>query len=194
MVLRNILVLASVVLLSACVGTKTDSWQSPELDGTGWVNYGWNAPALTDKKKYSDNIRLIDEAVRAAANSQLSRKGYKENPEAAQFRLDYRVGSEASVGQLASARNMSATEIAERQWQAPLAEYEVSSRFYTAPSLGYQTTSHLKLTILDVSTGKIVWEGLASRMSEHDGVDSSKTRSKIGNAVDKLMSGFPSVK
>jgi hypothetical protein len=174
---KLITVLLATALGAACVGIKVRPEQAAQFAASqqAWRSYRWQEPPL-------------DAAVRAHAERVLNARGYRQDPLAAQFEVDYRVGGETEVGLPGPA---SPNDFNEQLLAGPNAEYEVSSRFYTHRTLGYHEITHLRLTFFDVATQRIVWAATASRLVDNPQASTAKVGQIIGQAVDKMLADFP---
>lgn len=190
---RPFLAVSAALLVAACLGTKTRTWQGEEFAALqpGWLYYRWEGPPLTAEGKYQDNLMTIDHALRQEVDAALAKGGYQRDGQRAQFELDYRIGDESSVGQAGQSYPMSPREEFERTLAGPNAEYEVSSRFYTHHTLGYHQVSHLKLTVYDIGSSRIVWESSASKLVDDPTASAEKVGERIGSTARKLIGGFP---
>ena len=187
---KLITVLLATALGAACVGIKVRPEQAAQFAASqqAWRSYRWQEPPLDAATASSANLAAVDAAVRAHAERVLNALGYRQDPLAAQFEVDYRVGGETEVGLPGPA---SPNDFNEQLLAGPNAEYEVSSRFYTHRTLGYHEITHLRLTFFDVATQRIVWAATASRLVDNPQASTAKVGQIIGQAVDKMLADFP---
>lgn len=190
MKIKLVSVLLAAALAAACVGIKVRPEQAPEFARAhpGWQTYRWQEPPLDPASATSANLAVVDAAVRSHAEQVLASLGYRLDPLAPQFELDYRIGDETAVGLAGYA---SPTDFTEGMFAGPNSEYEVNSRFYTHRTLGYQEISHLRLTCFDVATQRIVWAATASRLVDDPQASAQKIDRVIGHAVHKMLADFP---
>ena len=186
---RLMLCLLLAVALVSCIGTRTQSWQSQQFDAlqADWRYYRWVDPPLPVAGDYQDHIQRIDQAVRAQLDAMLEQRGYQCDSQLAQFEVDYRIGDESVVGLPGP---LSPTDEPERIFAGPNAEYEVSSRFYTHRTLAYHEVSHLKLSLFDIASKRIVWQRSASKLVDDPGASADKVSADIAAATNKLFNSF----
>lgn len=187
---RLILCLLLAAVLVSCIGTRTQSWQSEQFSAlqSDWRYYRWVDPPLPVDGDYQDHVQRIDQAVRAQIDAMLGMRGYQHQAQRAQFEVDYRIGDESVVGLPGP---LSPTDEPERILAGPNAEYEVSTRFYTHRTLAYHEVSHLKLSLFDIATRRIVWQRSASKLVDDPGASAEKVSADIAAATKKLFKGFP---
>jgi hypothetical protein len=199
---RAILIGLAVVTLSltACFGAKIHFWQADEFTEfqRDWVYYRWEEPPVVDA--HSDDGQVLETAtsmvafdreLRKQVDERLQALGYRVSASQARFEVDYRVGNEAVVG--LAGPDPSARDAAERIFAGPNAEYEVSSKFYTHRTLGYHEISHLKLSLYDVASKRVVWESSASRLENDGQGDAQKMSNVIDRSVQKMLRDFPAM-
>lgn len=180
-----------VLLVAGCLSTRTETWQANQFEQlqASWRYYRWSSPPLPDRGD-DDAMPIIDRALRAQLDSTLAARGYLKDPGLAQFAVDYRVGGDAVVGLPGV---LSPTDVAERIFAGPNAEYEVSSQFYTHRTLGYHEFGHLKLSFYDIGSKRIVWESRASRLIDYPNADPARVAAGVTAATKKLLQDFPGV-
>ena len=197
--LMSICLTMLVLILTGCLGIKVRSWQADEFSRVqeAWRYYRWEDPALVQPRsgdsevlRTQSDMVAFDSALREHVDRRLRALGYQLSEHRAKFEVDYRVGNEALVG--LPGPDPSARDAAERIFAGPNAEYEVSSKFYTHPTLGYHEISHLKLSLYDIGSKRIVWESSASRLVDNPNADAAQIRSKVDQAVSRLLADFPS--
>ena len=179
-----------VLVLSGCLSTRTQTWQAEEFEQRqqGWHYYRWSSPPLPEGRAGAAMV-AIDRAVRAQGDATLAARGYRNDPSLAQFAVDYRIGGDSVVGLPGP---LSPTDEAERILAGPNAEYEVSSRFYTHRTLGYQEFGHLRLTVYDIGSKRIVWQSSASKLVDDPGASPARLAAQISDSTSKLLRQFPS--
>jgi hypothetical protein len=187
---RLVIYLPMTAVLVACIGTSMKSWQADQFVELqpGWYYYRWADPPLPATGQYQDHILSVDRAVREQLNLMLSARGYQQHQQRAQFEVDYRVGDESVVGLPGP---LSPTDEPERIFAGPNAEYEVSSRFYTHRTLAYHQVSHLRLSLYDIQTKRIVWESSASKLVDDPGASAAKVSDGIAKTTRKIFKDFP---
>lgn len=189
---RLIPVLCTTLLLGGCLGIKTSQWQATGFAAAqpGWQYYRWDDPPLSGDE-HGDGMVVVDSALRQQVDQSLAALGYREDPQRAQFELDYRVGDTAEAGQTGPSYPMGPREEFERVMAGPNAEYEVSSRFYTHQTLGYHQVSHLKLTIYDIASSRILWEASSSKLVDDPNASAQRVASQVAKATRKMLKPFP---
>ena len=187
---RLVICLLMAAALVACIGTRLQSWQSDQFAElqSGWHYYRWADPPLPAAGQYQDHILSVDRAVREQLKLMLSDRGYREHQQQAQFEVDYRVGDEPHVGLPGP---LSPTDEPERIFAGPNAEYEVSSRFYTHRTLAYHEVGHLRLSLYDIQTKRVVWEGSASKLVDDPDASAAKVADGIARTTRKIFRDFP---
>lgn len=178
-----------VLLVAACLSTRTQTWQADQFEQLhpGWLYYRW-ASAPLQGPDADDAMPVIDRALRAQLDSTLADLGYRQEPELAQFAVDYRIGGESVVGLPGP---LSPTDEAERIFAGPNAEYQVSSQFYTHRTLDYHEFSHLKLSVYDIGSKRIVWESSSSKLVDYPNANPARLAADVAAATRKLLQGFP---
>lgn len=178
-----------ILLVSGCLSTRTQTWQADDFERLqqGWRYYRWASPPLPDGEAGRSMV-AIDRALRAQLDATLAAHGYRMDPGLAHFAVDYRIGGESAVGLPGL---LSPTDEAERIMAGPNAEYEVSSRFYTHRTLGYQEFGHLKLSVYDIGSKRIVWESRASKLVDDPGDSPARLAAEVSDSTRKLLRRFP---
>ncbi len=178
-----------VLVLSGCVSTRTQTWQADEFEQRHqhWRYYRWSSSPLPEGQA-GEAMVAIDRAVRAQLDATLTERGYQRDSTLAQFAVDYRIGGDSAVGLPGP---LSPTDEAERILAGPNAEYEVSSRFYTHRTLGYQEFGHLKLSVYDIGSKRIVWQSSASKLVDDPGASPARLATEMSESTRKLLQQFP---
>ena len=179
------------VALAGCLSTRTQTWHADEFEQrqSEWRHYRWSSAPLAAGQAGA-RMLAVDQAVRAEVDAKLAARGYHRDPSQAQFAVDYRIGGDSQVGLTGP---LSPTDEAERIFAGPNAEYEVSSKFYTHRTLGYQEFGHLRLSVYDIASKRIVWQGSASKLVDDPGASPQRLAAEISNSTGKLLQSFPSV-
>jgi hypothetical protein len=187
---RHALWLLSALLLLGCIGTRIQSWQADEFARVQprWHYYRWADPPLAAPGNYQETMLSIDRAVRGQLDTLLAERGYVQHAQRAQFEVDYRLGDESVVGLPGP---LSPTDEPERILAGPNAQYQVSSRFYTHRTLDYHEVSHLRLTVYDIQSRRIVWQRSASKLVDNPSASAASVGDRAGKTTRKLLKGFP---
>ena len=101
-------ILATGLLVSACSGIETRPDATDTFAAGNYTFYTWRSEPLSNTASSQDAVYVMDPIVRAAVDRELRDKGYRLNPEKAQFSVDYLYATGMRMGQKGSeASNLS---------------------------------------------------------------------------------------
>ncbi len=91
-----------VPLLVACTGIQIDSAPLDRFKAGNFQSYSWRTPALKTSTGDTDALSIIDPALRAAVDRDLSAKGYRQVAADGDFIIDYQFRAALAQGELNS--------------------------------------------------------------------------------------------
>ena len=89
-------------LVIACTGIQIDSAPLDRFNQGNYQSYSWQTAALKSHSGDTDTLSIIDPALRAAVNNELSAKGYRQVASGGDFVIDYQFRAALAQGELNS--------------------------------------------------------------------------------------------
>ncbi|CAH0991450.1 hypothetical protein SIN8267_01556 [Sinobacterium norvegicum] len=181
-------VLIAVVAISACSGVKTKSYTHSKAVIGDWQSYNWRSEAMVPKEGVEQRTIDFDHWIRAAVDKKLQEKGYVYAAENADISLDYRFGEESFISEdgLASPRDyMETAHLTSADYNA------VNSQFYNHPVMTDFQIKGIVFSVLDNSTKRMVWEGVAKKLVEDNSPSLKAVESSVQTGINKLFRDLP---
>ena len=130
----------------------------------------------------------MDPIVRAAVDRELRSKGYRLNPEKAQFNVDYLYATGMRMGQKGS----EASNLSNYPGVIPNRNVDQASVDNAHALGGVKETSNLALQFNDVERKEEVWRVVVTKIVENaNRVDSSRLRKNIDSAIKEGLRPLP---
>lgn len=192
----NFLRLAAMVWLSACSTLQVRSGHDASFDFSRLQSWDW-APGggrlqTAASARTSERIRL-DGLVREHVIRHLTRKGFVQQPGGGNFLLAWSFGEWQLERRSRPGGGYGAVGLMYPGDHASLIPVPADGRALP-PSLDPHSAAYerarLELVVVDPKTKRVVWN--ASVTDDGDfGYFTSAQRDRIGDAVDKILDGFP---
>ncbi len=186
----TIRLLASMLLaatLAACSGIDTKPADTTDFAAAGFQYYDWRNPPLENTHNSRDPIYLTDRLVRDAVNAELQSKGYRLDPERAQFTVDF----VAAAGMRQGVPSEQASNISTRP-QAINRRPDQATVDNAQALAGVVDTNNLALIFRDRTSGDEVWQVLISKIVEDANFnDTDRARRNVEQAVRKGLRTLP---
>ena len=183
------LLLVAVMLLSACVGVKTEVGNMAKFASTKYQSYSWVTPPMQRQEGRSQLVVIIDNALRASVDATLASKGYqKVAAEQAQFVVDYRFTRTVSVDQGDRMATPTALQGA-FDVGAGMGDANMNREFVPEAI----SENILRFSVRDKKSKKELWQATASKIIEQNVKSPEKIRKATDQIAGKLFAQFPKV-
>lgn len=182
---RSALSVFLLILLGGCSPLQTEVEAAPGFASAGYRQVAWATPPLGERS--SSEMRRLDGAVRAAAEAELSQRGYRLVPlaEAADLLLDYRLSARVEAAGVGA---VSPADEAARAWDldpTPAGD----TALYRHPVAADSEHAELFLSLRDRSSGELAWQGRVAGVSVDS--DAGQRRELIRRALARLLRQLP---
>jgi hypothetical protein len=174
--------------LVACSGVETRPEDTTSFTAKGYQYYTWRTEPLKNPGNSTDAIYLMDPIVRREIDKNLQAKGYRLDPERAQFSVDYlqapglRMGEKSEV---ASNITPYPTVNPNRQVDGAVVD--------NAHALGgVKETSNIAIQINDMADKQEIWQVIITKFVENvNQVDRKNLDRNLTQAISKGMDTLP---
>ena len=181
-------IVLAALLLTACSGVETRPEPTDTFVAGNYTFYTWRSDPLSNTAASQDPIYVMDPIVRAAVDRELRSKGYRLNPEKAQFNVDYLYATGMRMGQKGS----EASNLSNYPGVIPNRNVDQASVDNAHALGGVKETSNLALQFNDVERKEEVWRVVVTKIVENaNRVDSSRLRKNIDSAIKEGLRPLP---
>ncbi len=178
-----------VMALAACSGIETEPTDSAAFAASGFRYYDWRSPPLQNRQNSRDPIYLLDGMVRQAVDAELAAKGYRLDPERAQFNVDF----VAAPGVVQGVASEQVSNISMRP-QAITRQVDQATVDNARALAGAVDTKNISLTFRDVESSAAVWGVVITKIVEDANFrDTGRLRRTVEQAVRQGLSTLPAV-
>ena len=180
--------LVAALSLAACSGVETRPEETDTFAAGNYTFYRWRSEPLENTAASRDPVYVMDPIVRAAVDAELKNKGYRLNPEKAQFSVDYLFATGMRMGQKGS----EASNLSNYPGVIPNRNVDQASIDNAYALGGVKETSNIALQFNDVERKEEVWRVIVTKIVEDaNRVDSSRLRKNINSAVKEGLRSLP---
>jgi hypothetical protein len=183
-----VVTLVAALTLAACSGVETRPEETDTFAAGNYKFYQWRSEPLENIASSRDPVYIMDPIVRAAVDAELKNKGYRLNPEKAQFNVDYLYATGMRMGQKGS----EASNLSNYPGVIPNRNVDQASVDNAYALGGVKETSNMALQFNDVERKEEVWRVIVTKIVEDaNRVDSDRLRKNINSAVKEGLRPLP---
>ena len=177
-----------IIALAACSGIETQPEDTARFAGKNYQYYSWRSEPLKNPGNSGDRIYLMDPIVRREVDKGLQAKGYRLDPERAQFSVDYLQAPGLRMGAKSeAASNITAypTVLPNRQVDGAVVD--------NAHALGgVKETNNIALQINDVASKQEIWQVIITKFVENANQGDAKNLDRnLSKAISKGLNTLP---
>lgn len=183
---RHMLLLASILLLSACESIQVDRDYDTNRDFASYQSWSWQTPALTyspdDPRIKSD---LTEQRIRDAVTDQLEQRGLRAAPANTQGDLS------VQVAMIVDDRQNLLTTNYGGGWNNAWGGGYWGGPMYTETQTVDYKVGTLQVDLYDGKDKKLVWRGSAQQIMPRNALSPAERETAIRETVTKVLSQYP---
>lgn len=182
----RLIMLFSLCLLSACMGTKIEVDNKLHFDQQRYQSYAWTNEPMEDPSGRQDVMYRGDGILRKLVNEQLQERGYQSVArDAADFLVDYRF---IRTMQTDKGGIISPTDEAAAAWD--IGADVNNTQLHNHSVNAYVMHSQMKVVLTDPK-GDALWRARASKLMDNESPSDDALHHTLSKITRKMFSGFP---
>jgi hypothetical protein len=179
---------ATALFLTACSGVETRPQDTAEFAAANYTFYHWRTGRLSNSSKSKDPVYVMDPIVRSAVDEELRGKGYRLDPEKAQFSVGYLYATGMRMGQKGS----EASNLSNYPGVIPNRNIDQASIDNAHALGGVKETNNIALQFNDVTRKQQVWSVTITKLVEDaNRVDTPRLQKNIRSAIAEGLRTLP---
>jgi hypothetical protein len=183
--------LVTVVLsfaLAACSGVETRPEDTAGFAAKNYQYYSWRSQPLQNPANSTDAIYLMDPIVRREIDKTLQAKGYRLDPERAQFSVDYLQAPGLRMGE----KSEVASNITHYPTVNPNRQVDGAVVDNAHALGGVKETNNIAIQINDVAGKQEIWQVIITKFVENvNQVDRQNLDKNLSRAISKGLDTLP---
>lgn len=187
--LKTVVSALLLALLGACSGLEYDVWPTDNFAAGRYQTYSWRSEPFQNTTGSADLIYRLDPIVRRETDQLLQAKGYTRIDRSGSFTIDYIFAPGLRLGVMGE----DASNISARIGIRPNSAVSQAQRDNAiALGSGVKETHNLALQINDGQSGKEVWRGVVSKISQdNSGSANRSNNSAISKGLRNMIAKLP---
>ncbi len=186
--LQTVLTPLALLLLAACSGVETRPEDPANFAAEGYTYYHWRSEPLSNSTQSKDPLYVMDPLVRAAVDGELQAKGYRLDPDRAEFSVDYLFATGMRMGQKGS----EASNLSNYPGVIPNRNIDQASVDNAHALGGVKETSNIALQFNDVERKEQVWSVIITKLVEDaNRVETPRLKNNVRSAIAEGLRTLP---
>lgn len=177
------------LLSGACSTIETRPADTAAFEAGNYSYYRWRSEPLSNPSGSGDDLYLMDPLIRRELDANLARKGYRLDPQQAQFTVDYlqAIGMREGVKSLDARGGIDPIPSANPNRQINQAIVD------NAHALGgVQTTSNIAIQFNDARSNEEVWRVIITKIVDDvNEIDPDDLAHSISRGIEKGLKTLP---
>jgi hypothetical protein len=187
---RRVAVILLALAMAACSGIETHPDEVDTFAAGDYRYYKWRTEPLKNTGNSADPVYLIDPIVRREVDAALQDKGYRLDPERAQFSVDYLYATGLRLGET----SQEATNLTPYPTALPNRQVDQATVDNAYALGGVKETSNIALQFNDIERREAVWQVVITKIVENaNRVDRDALNRDLKKAVSQALRPLPRV-
>ena len=185
---RTLVTVVLSLALAACSGVETRPEDTAGFAAKNYQYYSWRSQPLQNPGNSNDAIYLMDPIVRREIDKTLQAKGYRLDPERAQFSVDYLQAPGLRMGE----KSEVASNITHYPTVNPNRQVDGAVVDNAHALGGVKETSNIAIQINDVAGKQEIWQVIITKFVENTNqVDRQNLDKNLSRAISKGLDTLP---
>ena len=185
---RTLVTVVLSLALAACSGVETRPEDTAGFAAKNYQYYSWRSQPLQNPANSTDAIYLMDPIVRREIDKTLQAKGYRLDPERAQFSVDYLQAPGLRMGE----KSEVASNITHYPTVNPNRQVDGAVVDNAHALGGVKETNNIAIQINDVAGKQEIWQVIITKFVENvNQVDRQNLEKNLSRAISKGLDTLP---
>ena len=185
---RTVAVVLLALAVAACSGIETNPGDVDAFAAADYRYYKWRSEPLQNSGNSADPIYLIDPVLRREVDAALQDKGYRLDPERAQFSVDYLYAAGLRIGET----SQEATNLTPYPTALPNRQVDQATVDNAYALGGVKETSNIALQFNDEGRREEVWHVVITKIVENaNRIDRDALNRDLKKAVAQALRPLP---
>ncbi len=187
--MKTVLTALLLALLGACSGLEYEVWPTDNFAASHYQTYSWRSEPFRNNTGSTDPIYRLDPIVRRETDQLLQAKGYTRIDRGGSFTIDYIYAPGLTLGVMGEDASIISTRIGIRP-NSTVSQAQRDNAI--ALGSGVKETHNLALQINDGQSGREVWRGIVSKISQdNSGSADRSSNSAASKGLRNMISKLP---